>query len=602
MRFGKTEKPQPAFYVGIVTSVLRENPLGLSTPFDLQMDCAVVEQRTQAEGVSFLTKTLPRLGKAVLHRIEHGAFPPDFREFRMSGGMPLFLGGYLNALFCEEASEPSEAQRELAARALAHIQQVTMVLYKLQLGFDEEAERAFLDGFKAVEKDLLELTVGEEDLLHGASYIVRDIFEGFDPKNILPRHGPGAVATGERLWDKWSFKRLYNQIHQYYPYFDYFMCNGTTAVLDSIHWYKGLERLETGIAKFVLVEKDSRGPRGISMEPLEYQYVQQGLSREVVFRLEHHPLTKGHVNFSDQMVNRSLALESSRTKEYCTMDLKDASDRVSLQLVEKLFRHSPELLRALKATRTSATELPNGEIVEMKKFAPMGSALCFPVEATCFFALCVAAIARRARMRQVEAAQLVYVYGDDIIVPVEYMNVCADTLERFGLRVNRSKSFANSHFRESCGMDAFYGVQVTPTRVKKLLAQEPTGTSYAAYVQTINAFRKSGYWIAASWVQQFVEKLYGQIPHGVANTSFPCIIEESARSAEYANRCKGFKMRWNRELFHVEFKVRVLLSPCQESRLEGWARVLQNLLQPVRDGWTARRSTKLQRRWRSLNA
>ena len=599
--FGKTEKPLTTFYVGIVNSILLEDPLSLSTPFDLQMDMRLVKERTSAEGLSFLTKTLPKLGKAVLHKIEHGTFPSDFREFRMLDGMPLFLRGYLNAIFNgEEASDCDPKDHILAGLALKHVQQVTMCLYKLQLGFDEEAHRAVLEGFKSTEEEIASYSPDDSEILRIAASLVSSIFWRFDPRNILPKHGPGAVATGERLWQKWDFSRLYNSIHQVYPYYDYFVANRHEEILDRRNWYKSLERLETGVAKVILVPKDSRGPRIISEEPLEYQYIQQGLSREMVYRLEHSKLTAGHVNFTDQSINGDLALSSSRSREYCTMDMKDASDRVTLKLVQAMFRHSPELIAALEATRTSATLLPDGETVHLNKFAPMGSALCFPVEATIFFALCVAAISSKTRMPPEEAARLVYVYGDDIIVPSVYMNECAEVLETAGLKVNRAKSFAKSFFRESCGTDAYYGIKTTPIRLKKPLEREQTGTCYAAYVSAVNSFTTAGYRNVASYIHQHVEALFGRIPHGLPSSSFPCIWEHSLAGAIAANRLIKVPMRWNANLCHVEFKVKVLQSLGQESQHDGWTRVLQNLLQPVRELWITRRSSKLQRRWRPV--
>jgi hypothetical protein len=167
---------------------------------------------------------------------------------------------------------------------------------------------------------------------------------------------------------------------------------GGKEIIDRVQWYRGLERLPAGTAKVVLVPKDSRGPRLISAEPLEYQWIQQGVGRSIVAHLEAHHLTKGRVNFTHQEVNRRLAQESSATLELATLDLKDASDRVSLELVRRVFKNTPELVRALEAIRTDATLLPDGRVQSLKKFAPMGSAVCFPVEAFVFWAILTASI------------------------------------------------------------------------------------------------------------------------------------------------------------------------------------------------------------------
>jgi len=49
----------------------------------------------------------------------------------------------------------------------------------------------------------------------------------------------------------------------------------------------------------------------------------------------------------------------------------------------------------------------------------MGSATTFPIEAFCFWAIAASCIAEKRGMDLREATALVYVYGDDIIVPTD---------------------------------------------------------------------------------------------------------------------------------------------------------------------------------------
>jgi hypothetical protein len=81
-----------------------------------------------------------------------------------------------------------------------------------------------------------------------------------------------------------------------------------------------------------------------------------------------------------------MAKEGSVSGEIATIDLSDASDRVSLALVEELFGFNPGFLRFLKLSRSPFAQLPGGELVLLNKFASMGSALTFPVEAMVFTA------------------------------------------------------------------------------------------------------------------------------------------------------------------------------------------------------------------------
>jgi hypothetical protein len=102
----------------------------------------------------------------------------------------------------------------------------------------------------------------------------------------------------------------------------------------------------------------------------------------------------------------------------------------------------------------------------------MGNATTFPVQSLVFWAICVASLQRQG-FHQPGA---VFVFGDDIIIPSECAERVIDDLETFGLLCNRSKSFYKGAFRESCGVDAFNGIDVTPVRWKTTLdAEHATG-------------------------------------------------------------------------------------------------------------------------------
>jgi hypothetical protein len=589
-----TEKPQPTFYVGVACSILRDDPLSLTTPKNLAKDCAVLKQRTRCEGLSFLTKTLPQFAKDVLQALESGTSLPRTSFKLDDGGLPLFMGQYLKVIF-------GDGSPDQQAQALKHVLQVCHLCYKLELDFEDCAVDRVLKNFVDTEVELQSLELVEGPLLRVASSLLSDLLEGFDPKAVSPKHGPGAVATGEKLSQKWSFKRLYSGIHQMYPYYEYFIPRSKESVADSKSWYMSLQRLDKGCAKVVLVPKDSRGPRLISMEPLEYQFIQQGLGSGLVSWVERSPLTKGHVNFTDQGVNATLAKESSVTRAYDTLDLKDASDRVTVQLVNRLL--PSRLTPYFTSVRTDATRLPTGQEIPLAKYAPMGSALCFPVLALTVWSLCVAAIMLTGITRE-NARKLVYVYGDDLIIAKGYKQACVDALESCGLRVNVAKCYSESYFRESCGMDAYHGVQVTPIRLRKLFPQgrERDSQAYAAYVQSVNAFRRAGYKGAGQFILDAVSKVYGPVPFGVEHSAYPCLIESHLSNAIQANKAVGIRVRWNVKRSAVEVRVWEPKQPTKNTDFDGWRRMLQSLLQrPLDPAKTIIRGTSmLVKRWRSV--
>lgn len=472
-----------------------------------ERDWNKIQKRFSQEGMAFLTKNLPRLGKAVDIAIqgELPLLPIGFKTYR---GVPKLFGFLFQRVFGSDSYVRSDAD----VRALMHLRQLLYFAYKLELPYDEKDEQSVLSTFVAVENEIKNLVIDPRDpVIKRARSFITTVLSGLCHRDIIPRHGPGSVSTGERGAEKSAFSRIYGKLEVEYPFTEYFFLNAN-HVADRVRGMSTLEVLDAGTAKVVLVPKDSRGPRLISCEPLENQWIQQGQMSKLVGRLESHPLTRGHVNFTDQTVNREMALSSSVSTEYVTLDMKDASDRVSVALVEQLFCGS-SWLAALMASRSSSTRLPSGQVIELYKFAPMGSAVCFPVEALCFYALAVSALqVHRQRSRMVAAAS-VYVYGDDIICRREDYPTIMEQLERFGLLFNRSKCCVSGLFRESCGCDAYNGVDITPVRLRKTWCRSRTdAASLVSYVELSNNLHARGYILAAEYVKQSVERLYGRLP------------------------------------------------------------------------------------------
>jgi hypothetical protein len=111
------------------------------------------------------------------------------------------------------------------------------------------------------------------------------------------------------------------------------------------------------------------------------------------------------------------------------------------------------------------------KIVELNKFATMGSALTFPVQSVVFFVLTAAAVVYSRGLRPTDwalACGSVQVYGDDIVVPVDALDSLRALLSAVGLKVNVSKTFSGRNFREACGIEAFRGYDCTPAKPRHL--------------------------------------------------------------------------------------------------------------------------------------
>jgi hypothetical protein len=432
-----------------------------------ERDLENIEARTSREGLGFLTKTLPSLGKALDKALSKGTpFTPPSGFARCEGQIPKLFGDLFRRIFATDGSLRSDP----CPRSVSALRQICFLFYKLEVTYDKSITDRFIDEFVDLDQSLPEegsFDCTFDPVLRQARALIERVLCSEDFKDIVPHHGPGSVSTGESSVRKSRLGRYYPALESVFPFWEYFRFNAT-HVCDT--YDKPPTQASLACAKITLVPKDSRGPRIISMEPLEIQWIQQGIKDKLYKCIESHPLTRGFVNFTDQGVNRGLAMQSSIDGKLCTLDMKEASDRVSLALFKALYERSP-LYEPAIASRSPLTRLPNGRKLKMRKFAPMGSALCFPVEALTFWSLAVSHAVVDLGVPWLQAIRSVWVYGDDLIVPVEWYDSLPDCFAKYALKFNELKCCTSTEhpFRESCGLDAFEGHDVTPIRIKKRL-------------------------------------------------------------------------------------------------------------------------------------
>lgn len=499
------------FYFELLSALYSD--VASAYPARIQTECRrdllTICRRLHCEGLSFLTKTLPSVAKAIDTALASGTplQVPAFKK-RKGSNLPIFLGWLIEEVFSQDGSP--KAVKLQTSVALKSLRQILYTFYKLELPYDQIVIDDFIKRFIATEKEMEtfpSIAAPQKTMLRRARALIHRVLANADPRKIVPRHGPGGVSTGEENWEKPYFKRFIPALDAIYPYDTHFYFSPNhVSERATAYGFSDLEEYSGPMtAKVVLVPKDSRGPRLISMEPVENQWIQQGVKNVLVETIESHRLTRGHVNFSDQSINQKLALSSSVTGNLVTLDMKDASDRVSLALIHMLFPSN--WVECMEACRSTHTVLPSGESLQLNKFAPMGSALCFPVEALVFWALTVATLMDHRHLPASQAAKLVWVYGDDIITTSEDYLVVMQNLESVGLLFNRSKCCIGTHFRESCGVDAYNGVLVTPLRIKRRWCHRsfPVQT-HASYVAFSNALYERGLYVAANFLEKEIQR------------------------------------------------------------------------------------------------
>ena len=532
-------------------------------PYVDTRDIKTFRHRVESEGLTFLTTTLPRIGKALDNffatgewlapsgwrsRQEEDALKhPNFVELEGRPGLRPYIPDFLG--------DAIQSAMDGDSIAVDCVRQLTLIFYKYEADYDDTVVEEFLNQFIKIDSDLPSLEVNEGNkhslgtLLKSMRRLIAEVLCNTDPRVIRPCHGGGATACHTPNKDKQRKFRYIEKLDAVYPYDSHFFYS-PSHLIDEIETWENVEVIVNPHARVCLVPKDSRGPRIISCEPVEHMYIQQGLMRLLYEVIETHYLTSGYVNFSNQEINRELAHQGSITGEYATIDLSEASDRVSLKLVELVF--PPAWVECFTACRSETTDLPNGKVVGLNKFAPMGSACCFPVEALVFWACAEAStldVRTSSGPKKPSTSKSIYVYGDDIIVPTSYFSRVIDGLQSIGLVANRSKSYSAGPFRESCGGDFHLGVDVTPVRVRKPLSSD--GTGIVVNADLANEFiTKFGSETSKGLIQVIEEALDYPYPR----TLLP--IPGTVRLVPSAHNDVFFARRWNKD--HQRYEYRIL--------------------------------------------
>jgi hypothetical protein len=396
---------------------------------------------------------------------------------------------------------------------------------------------------------------GIADTFQRVCDIVTTSFGEFVEAEWPSRHGPGAVADLRGGESKYSFPHWSAKLEEVFPFADNAF-RSYSEWADSASSHSDLEPS----SKLLTVPKTAKGPRLIASEPVAHQWCQQKILRYLVSGIKNGGHLGNSISLSDQNPSRDLVLEASRTRSHATIDLSAASDRVSCWLVERVFRANPSLIRAFHSSRSRWID--NGTKVRvnsprrfpLRKFTTMGSACTFPVQSIIFALIGISTVlfeegtdVSSASIKAV--GRRVRVFGDDIIIPSEHYWRMTSNLERFGLKVNNSKSFVEGNFRESCGMDAWNGFDVTPARMNAV-ANSARPTSVMSAIDASNNFFLKGFWRTAAYIESTLPHwVRKNLPVVAADCGFPglrsyCGLDLSSH-----------RERWNIELQRSEYRV-----------------------------------------------
>jgi len=391
--------------------------------------------------------------------------------------------------------------------------------------FNSTAFRGWLD----VERRLSDLTLPANHVenLHMIAEVVLPSLGEYDP---WPKHGPGSVAERGVV----RLDQKHNSI-AYDPAIDRAFFTGHIAnyglsedrgfsperiTPDPAVW-ENKKLVKFPPSRLHFVPKNLKVARSICMEPTTRMYFQQAVSDMMRMAISDCQLGK-YIHLTDQTENQRLCEVGSYTGSIDTLDLSAASDSLSLDLVRRVFPPSWKIF--MLATRSKDVNTPDG-VKTVKKFAPMGSAVCFPTQCIIFaligiYATCLhdtntpvtddTFVLSKSKLRDVlwrisryprgysksrGMYQPLGIYGDDICCDSRVTDTVTALLSLLGFEVNRMKSFTGSQsFRESCGSFYLCGYDVTPLyyRVKGVRSALTVEHIYSQ-VHIINDSYKRGF-------------------------------------------------------------------------------------------------------------
>lgn len=505
----------------------------------LVADYQRLERTVTTRGVSFIMIDMPDAGRLVDRALSSGhlamsRLPKTFGK-TINGGYREFL----YCLFSEVFDRRGYVRPCVQPTAIFFLRQVLYLAKKARKDCSDAAILAEVDSFRLVDASLREpylnwaddsLSFGERlsfidgyretpdlishrdgcpksllRLLDEVGDRISSRFPILDWRDIKPKHGPGAVSDARSGADKYLFPTWPTKLDGTFPS-TYFAQSREDLHLE----VPQVSSLNEPPSRLIAVPKTLKGPRLIASEPTSHQFLQLGLMQW--FRKYLPTPLRPCIDFLDQTPSQEFCLRASTSDEYATVDLTAASDRLSCWVVERFFRSNPTVIIGLHACRTrwlkNHTGVGEPFFIKLRKFAPMGSGVTFPVQSICYAGMAIAAILYERKWKVTthnltRAARELQVFGDDIILPSSAVQALTLLMTHVGLKVSASKTHYSGRFRESCGMDAYDGVDVTPGYLRDLGLRD-TADGLVAWIDVSNNMYSKGLWCLANHMVQLV--------------------------------------------------------------------------------------------------
>jgi len=566
--------------------------------------CVGIHEHVSIHGPELVMEDFPAFGKILDKGLSTGNL--DFSRIpetcRIGSSINDARSYYFSDLILAIFTYKGELKDEVNPKSIKLLRTCLYACKKLEVAASIEAERSALKGFFDCDRELyapdynwdFPTTILDRDRVqfddtdpYGS--VLRQIVHRFtlpelDLSTVYPSNGPGAVADSKKLSDKYQPDTYPRKLSSVFPPECFYRHDGG---LNDIETDMYVPRVGADIsAKLACVPKTLNKPRIITVEATANVFLQKGLMRW--YRESMPSFLKHCYDTRSQEKSRDLVLSASKTGSHASVDLSAASDRLSLWTVERMFACSRSFLVGLAAARSSKVSCDAIQVADypIRKFAGMGNATTFPVQSTVYAILCIAAVlvttGKKICYSSIcAAARQVRVYGDDLIVPTESVPALFELLKYVQLVVNNDKTHTMGKFRESCGMDAYDGVDVSPFYLKSLTAPswETRHGSLVSWVDVCNNAYVHNLFHLNTWLKcQLPERLRNNVPESY--DSLPCIHLLTATD-------ERLQTRYDPNLQLVVVKTLDLKSNTRRKKRLGYSNLLQWFLEkPKPDlGW-----------------
>lgn len=610
-----------SFHIAAIYEALFEDfrMWGYGNPREYERDLSRIVTLIETRGERVVTIDFPAYGKLFDFAISRGLLMPGM--FPLLGKRKEIIPRFMESQFALVFDIDGTLRADAHPGVVSNIRQVFRCFQKVVIPCGELYVKEAINAFFATDKALRSVSDGwysgvfsdtvalSDALISGSSQgtlfpdigskvcsralvslaqrvadVITAQFAFLDPDSIVGNHGPGAVSDSPFREDKYTFPTWNQRLSRVFP-FDYH-AYANTRISAEVGAYVDdrMESQREAPAKLIPVPKSQDKPRLIASEPTANQFIQGGINKFLRDEIRRSSIGIS-LHLEDQTVSQAMALQASNDSSLATVDLKDASDRLSCWTIERIFRKRVDILAAFAASRSAyLTDNVTQTNAMLRKYAPQGNATTFPTQSIVYAVLAIAStmyggpgkIARssRAFLKQLEtAATKVVVFGDDIIIPTYALPFLSSLLELCQLKVNGAKSHYSGNFAESCGMDAFHIWDVTPAYVR-IIGDTATPDGVASTVEVSNNFFRKGLFHTARVVESWIPPKYLRDIPVTRDSGNYSLALHTFNSGTAASR-----FRYNSDLYRDEVLVLVLETRVKRVRRDEWSSLYQYFIE-----------------------